>query len=458
MTAGGHFVRALTFQGGHNTAVATLGLALLGVAAGVVGVYALLRKRSLLSDALAHAGLPGVAVAFLLALAIGAGARSMVALLIGAAAFGALAAASVQLLARVPRWKEDGAIAATLGVYFALGVVLLSFIQTLPTAEQSGLHTFIFGQAAAMSAADAWRIAGACALVAVVALAAQKEMRLVCFDPAFARAIGWSAGAIDALMLALIVLVSVLGMQSVGALLIVALLIIPAASARCWTDRAGVMLLVAASIGAASGWIGGALSASLPAMPTGPVVVCVAAACFIVSIVLAPRRGALAHALRRRRTNAAVARDHLYRAIYELEERTPTRAQPIPIEHLSAMRAWSPRHARRILNRAVRRGDAQRINGACALTDQGRAHAARLVRNHRLWEMYLITHADLAPGHVDRVADEVEHVLDQELVARLEAQLARDGLPTDTPQSPHHIQTPTTPSSPTSRSSPTYPT
>ena len=439
MSVWSEFWRSLTLRGGHNASVAIVALALLGVAAGIVGVYALLRKRSLLSDALSHAGLPGVALAFIVATALGAPGRSMAWLLAGAAVFGALAAGSVQLMTRVPRWKEDGAIAAALSVYFALGVVLLSYVQIMPSGERAGLGSFIFGQAAALSREDAWRMAAVCALVALAALSMHKAMRLVCFDRAFAQAIGWRAGAIDALMLGLIVLVSVLGMQAVGIMLIVALLIIPAAAARFWTERAGRMLMVSALIGGVSCWVGGALSAAMAAMPTGPVVVCVCAAAFLVSMLFAPRRGVLAHAARGWRTREVVARDHLLRALVELDERLDT---PITAGEVVAMRSWGPGRVRRLLRGAARRGEAARAGGGWALTALGRERGGRLVRNHRLWEMYLITYADLAPGHVDRVADEVEHVLGADLVRRLEAQLAREGLPTERPASPHAIGAP----------------
>lgn len=428
------FLRALTLRAGGNTSVVVIGVAMLGLAGGVVGTFTLLRKRAMLSDAVSHAGLPGVCAGFLIASALGVEGRSLPLLLLGAAVFGALAVASVHLLAAVPRWKEDAAIAAALSVFFALGVVLLSRIQTMKAGNQAGLQAFIFGQAAAISRQDALLLGIAALGVSLVALLAFKELRLLCFDRAFGASIGAKPGWIDALLTGMTLAVAVLGMQAVGIVLVVALLIIPAAAARFWTERLWRMTALAGAFGAIGAGVGAAASASIPRLPTGPAIVCACAALFLLSMTFAPTRGLAARAIRRAAVNRIVARQHLHRAMFEVEERDASAG--VSAERLGALRAWKPAHTLRLLRAAEREGDATRHGDRWRLTERGRERAARLVRSHRLWEMYLITHADIAPSHVDRTADEVEHVLGKELVARLEAELGARGLAPGSPGAP----------------------
>lgn len=426
-------LRALTLQGGHNTTVVMIGAALLGLTAGVVGSFALLRGRSLLADAVSHAGLPGVGLAFLIALALGIEARSLPVLLAGAACAGLLAAASVHLIAKLPRMHEDAAIGAALSVFFAIGVALLSIIQSLPTGNQAGLSRFILGQAASMNAADARTMALAAGVTLAVTALLFKELRLVCFDRAFASSLGVGPAVVDGALLALIVAVTVIGMQAVGAILVVALLIIPAAAARFWTERLARMAVISAALGGASCWIGVAASAGAPSLPTGPLIVLSCAGAFLVSMLLAPRRGVVAHAVRRAADARAIDDQHLLRALYELEEL----GLAATTGSIARRRAWGAGRVARLLARAARRGDAAREEDRWTLTGAGRARAERTTRNHRLWELYLIEHGRVKPSRVDDLADTIEHAVDPAIVARLERLLAsRAGA---APPSPHPI-------------------
>lgn len=429
--------RALTFRAGHNSAVVVAGVTLLGGAAAIVGVFTLLRKRALLSDALSHAGLPGVCVAYLAAHALGINAKSLPVLLTGAALFGALAVGCVHLLTLVPRWKQDASIGAALSVFFALGVALLSYIQGLRTGDQAGLQSFVFGQAAALSLDDA-RLIGVCAVgVALLALLAFKALRLACFDPAFGRSVGWRMWLADAIMMGMVVAVTSLGLQAVGIVLIIALLIIPAAAARLWTERLPRMLGVAAGLGALSGYLGASASAAAPRLPTGALIVCVCGTVFAFSLLFAPARGLLAATARRARLRRSIARQRLLRAIYEFEE---SGARDVAPARLVALRSWSSREVRALLARAARAGEAEASPAGWRLTERGRREGARFTRNHRLWERYLIAFADVAPGQVDRAADDVEHALGADIVATLEASLTPPPTPSPAvPPSPHPI-------------------
>lgn len=286
---------------GHNTLVVLGGATALGLAAGMVGCFMVLRRRALVSDALSHATLPGIVAAFLAGLALGVEGRSLPLLLTGAAASGALAVACIQAIKRWTRLTEDAAIGAVLSVFFGTGVVLLSVVQELPAANAAGLKGFIFGQTAAMHQEEALGLGGLALLAALMVWIFFKEFRLLAFDEGFARAAGWPTGRIDLALMALVTLVTVVGLQTVGLVLIIALLITPAATARFWTDDLARMLLIAGLVGGLSGGIGALLSSRFADLPAGAVIVLVATSFFLVSLIVAPARGLLGRSLRRAR-------------------------------------------------------------------------------------------------------------------------------------------------------------
>ena len=287
------------FRGGYNTNIVIVGTTLLGLAAGIVGVFALLRKRALMADAVSHATLPGIGAAFLFATAAGIDGRSLPVLLLGAAVSAAIGVGVVQLILRTTRLREDAAIGAVLSVFFGAGVVILSYIQKNAAGSAAGLNKFIYGQTAAMSVFDAALMAGIAIVAALTAALLLKEFALVCFNDSFARVDGWSVTLIDALMMTLVVLVTIAGLQAVGLILVVAMLIIPPVSARLWTERLWVLVILAGLIGAASGYLGASVSALLPRKPAGAVIVLTSGVGFVISLLAAPSRGVLATLLRR---------------------------------------------------------------------------------------------------------------------------------------------------------------
>jgi len=415
----GEVAQVLALQAGYNAAIVVLGAALLGAAAGLVGTFALLRKRALMGDALAHSALPGLAAAFLLGSALGVQGKSLPLLLTGATISGVIGVLTVQSLVRYTRLPEDAAIGAVLSVFFGVGIVGLSVIQSLSLGGEGGLHHFIYGQTAAMRSIDA-QIALALTLVVIaLALLLLKEFRLVCFDAEFARVSGWPVSRIDLLMMGMVVLVTVVGLQAVGLLLIVALLVIPPTSARFWTDRLGPLCGLSAVFGASSGYIGAALSALLPRLPAGAVIVLCAGALFIVSFLFAPQRGLLASALRAIALRIRVTEEHLFRDAYERNE-GGSEAGTLVLQQVS-----SPFLRILIWLRSLHAGYLDREG---RLTTTGKQRGRTLTRNHRLWEEYLVTHASALPGHVDLSADLAEHVLSPEVLSEIEASLSARGV------------------------------
>ncbi len=299
--AGGGLLEVLTLQAGYNTGVVMAGAAALGAAAGGVGAFLFLRARAMAADAVGHATLPGIVVAFIAAGAFGGEGRSLPVLLAGAALSGILGMAAVEALTRRTRLAPDAAIAIALSVSYAIGIVLLSWVQTLPAGSQGGLESFILGQAAALSAAEAAGLAIAALLALGLLLALFRPLGLLCFDEAHARARGWPAARLDAALLGLGVFVTVLGLQTVGLVLVVALLILPAVAARFWFERLAGIFWLSIAFGAGGAFLGAAASAVWPRAPTGAAIVLALGLVFAASLLAAPRRGIVAEAFRRGR-------------------------------------------------------------------------------------------------------------------------------------------------------------
>ncbi len=428
----------------YNTRVVLFGVTLLGAASGLIGSFMLLRKRALLGDALSHAMLPGLGAAFLLMTALGGDGKWLPGLLAGATIAGAIGILTVLAIVHSSRIREDAALGIVLSVFFGAGVALTSVAQSSQSGSAAGLEAFIYGKTASMLLSDAVGIAVAAAAVLLASLALLKEFRLLCFDPAYAATQGWPVLALDTLMMAVVVLVTVIGLQAVGLILMIALLVIPAAAARFWTQRLSRMLIAAALIGAASAGVGAALSALLPRLPAGAVIVLVAGAAFGVSVLCGPIGGLLPRAMQAARLESRIHRQHLLRAMYEIGEIAATDSEaaqrvPVSFTQLLAARSWRPERLRAVLRAARRDRLIEEMRGGWRLTELGGDAAWRTARNHRLWELFLISHADVAPTHVDRDADEVEHVLDAPMIVELEAQLATDHPDLMRPPSPHRL-------------------
>jgi manganese/zinc/iron transport system permease protein len=429
----------------YNTRVVLLGSVVLGMSGGVVGTFLLLRKQALLGDVVSHAALPGVGLAFLTMeiLQPGSG-KWLPGLLLGAATAAAFSMGLTTWLRHATRLKDDAVLAIVLSVFFGLGIVLLTMVQRLPTGNAAGLAHFIYGKAAAMRAADV-RWMAAIALVSVVLCAALfKELRLLAFDERFAASQGWPVVVLDLLIKSLAVIVAVVGLQSVGLLLVVAVLIVPPAAARFWSERLAMLLVLAALFGGVAAGAGVMLSAVYPRMATGATITLCGTVLFIVSLLCGVRRGLLWRWFVLRGVKRKQEDQHLLRAFYEqlCGERGGVTEEELCQEvvtaaQLVAHRSWSARDVVRLLRRAQRNGYVTQTKAGYQLTLRGAALARQVVRNHRLWELYLIRYADSAPALVDRQVDEIEHVLDAELLSQLEEQLAAEDR--ELPRSPHRV-------------------
>lgn len=302
------FVQAMLFQAGYNVALVTVGAILLGIASGSAGTFLFLRKRALVSDAIAHSTLPGVGVAFIIMVWLGGDGRSLLGLLFGSAITALIGLFIIEWIPRRTRLPEDAAIGSVLGVFFGAGIVLLTVIQTMSSGRQAGLESFLLGSTAGMLFQDAVVITIGGFLSILGIWIARRPLTIVAFDKDYAISMGYDIRKIDLLMMGLVLGVTVIGMKLVGLILIVAMLIIPAVTARFWSNRTDKVVVIAGILGGLSGYIGAVLSASAPSLPTGPIIVLIAIVLFVLSLFLAPNSGVFSTFIKHRKTKSYIHR------------------------------------------------------------------------------------------------------------------------------------------------------
>ena len=418
MGPGGLAAQALRFVRLTDPAV-RLGLSgavLLGLTCGLLGAFIVLRRLSLMGDVLGHSVLPGVAIGFLVT-----GTKAPGPIFAGALAAGVASSALMSSIVRHSRIKQDAAMGIVLSGFFGLGIVLLTRIQKLPFGAQSGLDKFLFGQAAAMGSDDITWMAVMTALAVVLVLVFYKQLAVTSFDEPFARARGIPVRFFHYLLMALLTVATVISIQAVGVVLVSAMLIIPAAAAYLLTDRLPLMIALSALFGVLSGVLGAFVSFLGPSLPTGPFMVVAGATLFTAAYVFSPRYGVLVRFVRRVRKRRRVAIENILKSIYHALERAESGAARI--DDIADARAETPDVVRRHLRPALRRGFVTVEGEAVRLTDTGETRAERVVRNHRLWELYLTKEAEIASDHVHEDAEEIEHVLGEDIVRQLERQL-----------------------------------
>ncbi len=311
-----------------------MGAAVLGVVSGSLGSYAVLRRQSLLGDAMSHAALPGIVIAFILFRS-----KSSAVLLLGALAAGWLATLGMMAIVRNTRIKQDGALGLVLSVFFGFGLLLLTYVQRMPDANQAGLNSYLFGQAAALLQQDVLTMAVMGGIALALMIVFWKEFKLLSFDPGFGASLGFPMRLIDTLLTTTLVIAIVVGLQAVGVVLMSAMVVAPAAAARQWTDRLGIMVLLAALFGALAGVLGTLVSSTGSGLATGPTIVLVISFIVLLSIFLAPNRGLLWSWLRRRQNRRRLQFDAVLSDMYTLAQQHEDQLHAHDIAVVRAMRA-----------------------------------------------------------------------------------------------------------------------
>lgn len=297
----------------YTLQIVSLGSALLGIISGVLGSFAVIRKESLLGDAVSHAALPGIAIAFLLT-----GTKNTEILLLGALVTGLLATFIINGISKYSRIKFDSALALILSVFFGGGLVLLTYIQKIPNANQAGLENFIFGQASTVLLRDVKVIAAVGVVLLILVALFWKEFKLVSFDLDFAESLSYDTKKITTLLFAMIVTSIILGLQTVGVILMSAMLTAPAVAARQWTDKLHVMVVLSAIFGAISGIGGTIVSSVISKLPTGPMIVIIISIIVIISLALAPNRGLIWRYITDRKNQKLINQDQVLANLYHL--------------------------------------------------------------------------------------------------------------------------------------------
>ncbi len=389
-----------------------LGGALLGVVSGVLGCFAVLRRQSLLGDALSHAALPGVAIAFLLA------GRELGLLLIGAGIASWLGVQFIQAVTRTTRIKQDAAMGIVLAAWFAAGIALLAYIQARPDASQAGLDTFIFGQAAAIVEQDVQLIAGVGLVSFIVLGLFWKEFKLITFDPEFAGANGFRVQMLNILLSTLIVVAIVLGLQLAGVILMVGMLIAPGIAARQWTSKLNQMIILSALFGAFAGGVGAIISAVDTDVPTGPMIIVVAFLLVVISLAFAPNRGLVWSLLRRRNDRRRFAAQTVLRDLYHYATDHGSASMPVPARFIIGVGGSTAKIG---LRQLVNRNLVQPGDDAWQLTPAGIEMAAKQAKNRQLWAMYRQYSDELAlPLVTEDPQKDIRTVLPSEVVEKLE--------------------------------------
>lgn len=311
-----------------------LGAMVLGVCSGALGTYAVLRGQSLLGDAISHAALPGIALAFMLT-----GSKTPLVLVLGAAVAGWVGTYIILKIVAHTRIKYDTALGLVLSVFFGLGLVLLTFIQRQPDAAQAGLDRFLFGQAAAMVERDVWTLALIGSLALGVMVLFWKEFKILSFDPDYGASMGFPIPRLDVVVTFLMVIAIVLGLQMVGVVLMSAILVAPAAAARQWTNRMGVMVVLAGLFGAIAGVAGAVVSSVTAQLPTGPTIVLCAGVIVGISLLFAPNRGLAYNAVRIWKNRQRLQLRVVLANLYALAVQHPNLHHPHALGALQAMTA-----------------------------------------------------------------------------------------------------------------------
>ncbi len=408
------FIYFFTFQDPSILWV-VLGITLLGVGSAYVGTFSFLDKKALLGDAISHAVLPGICLGFILA-----GEKNPIYIVTGAFLSGGLATFLSSWLKKNTKLSEDSIIATILSVFFGVGIVLLTALQKSGNPEIAGLNTFIFGNAIGISETDLMIYAGLSLTIILVLSLLLKEFRLMVFDPSFGKAIGFPISGIRFIFNVLMILAVVIGIQAIGVVLMAALLITPGAAARFWTDRLNPLLILAASFSIISGILGTYISFVIPQMPTGPWVVVFLSLFALISFLFSPKTGLVFRFFSRQKYLKKTHRDHLLKALYKgLEEGRGG----LSIEEIYELYPFQLKQIKDSIEDLKQINFITQNQSIIDLTDKGKTEAMRIVRLHRLWELYLNESMNIAPDHVHESAEQMEHLLTPELEMLLEKRL-----------------------------------
>ncbi len=423
----------------------TIGSMLMCLAAGLVGVLVFLRRQSLVGEALSHASYPGVILGVLtvglFAIQDTNGFSVAFAILAGAFSTALLGLWAMHGMERKLKVPSDAALCFILSSFFSVGITIASEIQFSYTALYKQTQAYLYGQAATMVDRHIIIYGILACLILIVILLLYKELQVMTFDRQFAKTMGIPTRLIDSLVFVLVVLAVIIGTRSVGVILMSAMLIAPAAAARQFTNRLSILFGLSALFGMASGLLGNYLSVKLTddlaqrypsfrmTLPTGPMIVLVASLICFGALLFAPERGLLVRLTRIAYFRYQCIGENLLKAIWRL---APD-GQQITLEQLVKYQVSSKSYLRFVLWRLAQNGWIEKGElGFYHLTQDGQSRAAKIIRLHRLWEVYLADYLGVGTERVHRNAEEMEHIITPDLEKELTFLL------NNPKQDPHH--------------------
>lgn len=398
-----------------NIRYVALGTVLLGASSALVGCFTFLRKKALVGDTIAHSILPGICLSFIIFKT-----KDPLMLLLGAMVSGWLSVYVVDYISANSKIKPDTAIGLTLSVFFGVGVLLLTHIQHSGNAAQAGLDKFLFGKAASLVQNDVITFGIVSVVLIATIIVFFKQFSLISFDVQFAKSIGLPVRTFEIILSIITVLAVAIGIQTVGVVLMAAMLITPAAAARFWTDKLKVMIVIAAIIGGISGIVGAFISFTAPSMPTGPWIVVVLSFIAIGSMLVAPKNGAISKIRKQKKNQRKILEDNILKLLYKLGEKENEFFKNRSISTLKNFREIPENKFLKGLNILKKKNLVALVNDLWVLTEEGKKAGMRIVKIHRLWELYLTTYLRIAPDHVHEDAETIEHIITPEMEIKLE--------------------------------------
>lgn len=420
----------------------TIGCMLMSMAASLVGVIVFVQKRSLLGESLSHAAYPGVTSAAVLSVLLIPGQEELFAvfILVGALVSALIGLKLIDLLEKKFKVRNDSALCFILSAFFGIGLTIASRIQITHPQEYKQIQVYFYGQAATMTDVHIVIYGTLAVLIALAILLFFKELQALTFDRAYACSIGLPGKLVENVTYFLIALAVVVGIRSVGVVLMSAMLIAPAVAARQYTHKLSQTFILAAFFGIVSGFLGNYLSVEVTellserfpnqriSLPTGPMIVLSAAFFCFFSLLFAPKRGVLVRLYRICSFRYRCLQENMLKAIWRLDQKNQ-----ISFRELSAMQHASPLYVWFVVKRLVRQGWLEPVGKKFyKLTMDGWHRGSHIVRLHRLWEVYLVDYLGVGVERVHRNAEEMEHILTPELEKELTSLLA------DPKQDPHH--------------------
>ena len=410
----------------RSVRIVVLGSVLIGISCSLMGSFVVTRKLSLFGDTLSHAVLPGIAVGFMWAES-----KNNLSMMIGALLAGFFGISCISFLVRFTKISQDSALGIVLSGFYAVGICMLTRIQKMDYGSQAGLDTYLFGQVTSLSSNDLIGILLALSAVVLFLLFGYKELLVTGFDPYFARSINLPTNLIQYLLWVLLGFCVITSLQVIGVVLASALFIIPAASASLLAKRMNFYLLISSVLGASAGLGGAFLSFLGDHLPTGPLIVLVSITFFLFILLVRPKNGVLARLIRSNGQTRRFAMENTLKAIYQVMEKKDFKDSSVHKLELMSRRSIASGPCQKEVNQLVRFGyattsyelqpqDKLPPELLISLTPQGWEYACRIVRNHRLWELYLTNEARYEADHVHEDAEKIEHVLGEETVRKLE--------------------------------------